>query len=88
MQSIATMTAHAPYPIGTPGVPWGKAEVATWLSQQTRKRSYEADVLRVIDAMRPRFDVMQYGRLDFDPDRYPLYAVKIRSTVPLRAAHR
>jgi len=40
---------HAPYPIGTPGLPWGDAEVATWRSRQTIKRSYEADVLRVIE---------------------------------------
>ena len=71
-------TTPAPYPIGTPGVPWGAAEVAAWLSRQTRQRSYEADVLSVIERLRSRFDVVQYGRLDYGPDSYPLFAIKSR----------
>lgn len=66
------------YPIGTPGMPWGAAEVSAWLSRQTRQRSYEADVLSVIEALRSRFDVMPYGRLDYHPDSYPLLAIKSR----------
>src|SRR5882757_8820132 len=79
------MTTHAPYPIGTPGLPWGVAEVATWLSRQTVKRSYETDVLRVIETLRSRFDVVQYGHLDYHPDKYPLFAIKSsdwRSSLP------
>jgi len=71
-----TTTTHAPYPIGTPGVPWGQAEVATWLSRQIFRRSYEADVLRVIETLRSGYDVVQYGRLDYHPDKYPLFAIK------------
>jgi hypothetical protein len=70
------MTVQARYPIGTPGTPWGPAEVATWLSLQTHKRSYEADVLSKIEGLRSRFDVVQYGRLDYHPDSYPLMAIK------------
>jgi hypothetical protein len=79
------LRTHAPYPIGTPGVPWGKAEVASWLSRQTVKRSYESDVLSVIETLRSRYEVVQYGRLDYHPDRYPLFAIKSRgwrSTLP------
>jgi hypothetical protein len=72
------MTTQAPYPIGTPGVPWGAAEVADWRSRQTVRRSYEADVLRVIEALRARFDVVEYGRLDYAPDHYPLFAIRSR----------
>ena len=72
------MTHQTPYPIGTPGQPWGPAEVAAWRSLQTRKRSYEADVLSVIERLRPRFDVVQYGRLDYPPDSYPLFAIRSR----------
>jgi hypothetical protein len=72
------MTTQTPYPIGTPGLPWGEAEVTTWLSRQTIKRSYETDVLRVIDALRSRYDVVQYGHLDYDRDKYPLFAIKSR----------
>jgi hypothetical protein len=65
--------------IGTPGIPWGEAEIAAWRSQQTIKRSYESDVLRVIDTLRSRYDVVQYGELDHQPARYPLLALKSRS---------
>lgn len=72
------MTNHAPFPIGTPGLPWGEAEVAAWLSRQTVKRSYRTDVLDVIDNLSSRHDVIRYGRLDHDPDKYPLFAIKSR----------
>jgi hypothetical protein len=72
------MTPVTPYPVGTPGHPWGKAEVAAWLERQTVKRHYETDVLFAIDRLRSRFDVVQYGRLDYDPGRYGLYAIKSR----------
>ena len=72
------MTLHVPYPIGTPGHAWGAAEVSAWRSRQTRKRSYAADVLDVVERLRARFDVVQYGQLDDDPDSYPLFAIKSR----------
>ncbi|HZH44447.1 MAG TPA: M14 family metallocarboxypeptidase [Lysobacter sp.] len=68
----------ASYPIGTPGRPWGAAEKAEWRSRQTRKRSYADDVLSVIERLRARFDVVQYGHLDYPPDAYPLYAIRSR----------
>ena len=46
--------------IGTPGTPWGDAEVAAWRDGLSRKRSYATDVLQRIDAMRTRFDVIQF----------------------------
>ena len=70
--------ASAPYPIGTPGVPWGREERADWLSRQTRRRSYQDDVLSVLEGLRSRFDVESYGRLDYAPDRYPLMAIRSR----------
>ena len=69
---------QAPYPIGTPGQPWGDAEKAQWLSRQTRQRSYATDVLSVIEGLRERFDVIDYGRIDYAPDRYPLFAIRNR----------
>lgn len=66
------------YPIGTPGKPWGPAEVATWRSRQTKQRDFRDDVLRAIDALRDRFDVSEYGSLDYDGERFPLLAVRGR----------
>lgn len=66
------------YPIGTPGQPWGDAEKADWLACQRRQRSHADEVLNAIGRLRPRFDVVQYGTLDYPPDRYPLVALKSR----------
>jgi hypothetical protein len=70
------MSTQSPYSIGTPGRPWGEAEVALWLSRQPIRRSYKADVLGVIDTFRARFDVSEYGHIDYAPDSYPLFAIR------------
>lgn len=72
------MSSQNPYPIGTPGVAWGDAERATWLARQSAKRSYADDVLSRIESLRSRFDVIEYGRLDYHADKYPLLAIKSR----------
>lgn len=72
------MTHPRFYPIGTPGQPWRPAEVFEWRSRQIRRRSYEADVASAIDGLRARFDVVEYGQLDYAPDRYPLFAIRSR----------
>jgi hypothetical protein len=68
---------RAPYPIGIAGQPWGGAEKAAWRARQVRQRSYAGDVVAAIDGFRGRFDVIQYGELDYGPDgRFPLFAVR------------
>ncbi|MFC4821623.1 M14 family metallopeptidase [Dokdonella ginsengisoli] len=67
-----------PYPIGTPGTAWGEAEKAEWRSRQLRRRSYADDVLSPIERLRERFEVTQYGQLDYAPDSYPLFAIRSR----------
>ena len=71
-------TAPDPYPIGTPGTPWGDEERAEWLSQQSRQRSYESEVLSVIERLKSDFDVEEYGCLEYGSDRYPLMAIRSR----------
>lgn len=72
------MTTPTPYPIGIPGQPWGAAERATWRARQIRQRSYADDVVSRIERLRSDFDVLQYGQLDYPPDRYPLFALQSR----------
>ena len=72
------MTTEAFYPIGLPGQAWGPAEVATWRARQLPLRSYATDVVQAIDRLRERFDVVEYGQLDYPPDSYPLFALKSR----------
>ena len=66
------------YPIGSPGQPWGDAERAQWLAGQRKQRSHANDVLSAIDRLRDRFDVVEYGRLDYAGETYPLLALKSR----------
>ncbi|MGX9719568.1 M14 family metallopeptidase [Stenotrophomonas acidaminiphila] len=66
------------YPIGTPGQPWGAAERAQWLARQHVQRSHAVEVLARIDALRDRFEVAQYGQLDYPSGQYPLLAIRSR----------
>ena len=52
--------------------------MSAWLARQAIKRSYEADVCKAVHAFQDRFDIVQYGRLDHDPGRYPLFALRTR----------
>lgn len=67
------------YPIGTPGQAWGAQERAQWLARQAVQRSHADEVLARIDALRDRFDVAQYGQLDYPSGQYPLLAIRSRN---------
>ena len=71
-----------PYPIGTPGTPWGTAEKSAWLARQVRRRSYDDEVVAPLKANVPsRGELFDYGVLDYtrlDLPRYPLHAVRSR----------
>ena len=58
--------------------PWAANERATWLASRVKSRSYADEVLRKIDALRERFDVAEYGQIDYSGERYPLLALKTR----------
>jgi hypothetical protein len=70
--------AFTSYRIGTPGVAWGAPERAKWLTQQRKLRSHSDDVVTRIESLAGRFDVQEYGRLDYPPDRYRLLALRSR----------
>jgi hypothetical protein len=69
----------ASYPIGSPGIAWGEAERAQWLARQTRQRSYVSDVVNAIERLSTRFDVMEYGGLDYPPEHFRLLALRNRN---------
>jgi hypothetical protein len=72
--------SHPAYPVGVAGQPWSAAEKAAWRARQVKRRSYADDVLSAIDGFRDRFDVAQYGELDYGADgRFPLFAVRDRA---------
>ena len=67
------------YDIGTPGQPWGEAEKREWRARQRKQRDYRENVLTRIEALRERFDVVEYGALDCDADGlFPLLALRSR----------
>lgn len=72
------MTETAFYPIGTPGQAWGPAEFDVWRARQVRHRRYADDVVSVIDRLRDRFDVEQYGEVVYGDERHPLFAIRSR----------
>ena len=57
---------------------WGAAERAQWLSRQRKLRSFADDVVTRIERLAARFDVQEYGQLDYPPDHYPLLALRSR----------
>ncbi len=72
------MTGHAKtYPIGTPGLPWGPAELDLWRAGQKRHRSYADDVLGPLARLAARFEVLPYGEVAYAGERYPLQAIRV-----------
>lgn len=67
------------YGIGTPGEPWGDAEKQLWFLSQSVQRSYRDDVIATVDRLDDTFEVIRYGALPIEPERYPLKAVKVAS---------
>ena len=74
------------YPIGTPGLPWGAAELAQWRARQRRQRSYAEDVQRRVEALRHRFDVQLYGTVTYADERFELLCVRSRNWARNRPA--
>ncbi len=76
------MTATAFYPVGTPGTPWGESERSQWRARQSRRRSYNDDVVVRIEALSDRFYVEAYGQLDYAGEALTLYAVRSQNWDP------
>ena len=66
------------YPIGLTGRPWGEQERDQWRARQSRRRSYEQDVVRRVRALSDRFEKIPYGQLEYGDDVYTLYALRTR----------
>lgn len=73
------MSSSHRYPIGTPGQTWSDKEKAAWLEQVTIKRSYQDEVVTKLTPLGERFDLLQYGALSYDSEKYPLFALKTRN---------
>lgn len=76
------MKDEIPYSIGTKNQKWAAAERQQWLALQTIKRSYKEQVLEPLSLLAERFEIEQYSALSYNPERYPLLAVKSRNQHP------
>lgn len=76
------MTRVPFYPIGTPGRPWGAAELDQWRSSQSQQRRYQEDVVPRIAALASSFETLVYGQLDYAGEHYDLFALRNGSPDP------
>ncbi|PHQ94334.1 MAG: carbonate dehydratase [Pseudoalteromonas sp.] len=56
---------NSSYPIGTPGEKWNNNNKIQWLEAQKIKRSYQQDVVTLIDELKSTLEVQQYGELNY-----------------------
>lgn len=88
IQTTSPTAPAGPYPIGTPGTPWGAAEKTAWLARQHVRRSYAAEVVGPLREHLPASaELFQYGETDYARlglGSYPLYAVRSRAWLPDR----
>lgn len=70
------MTSDTFYPIGTPGQPWGPVEKAAWRARQRVQRSYRDEVLTAFALLRQRWELLEYGQLEYAAERFPLIALR------------
>ena len=62
--------------------PWGEKEKKEWLNDQVIKRSYPEEVVSQIQNLKDQFEVIQYGALSYNPEKYPLFILKNLSFDP------
>jgi len=55
---------------------WQQAEKENWYKQQKIQRSYQDEVVSQIQELKASFEVVQYGVLSENPDRYPLFLIR------------
>ncbi|MEC7947469.1 MAG: M14 family metallocarboxypeptidase [Myxococcota bacterium] len=75
---------HRPYDIGTPGSPWGMSERKAWLDRQQKQRDFYTDVERPVRQLNGRFQIVQYGNVDYGVGSWPLLGLRTRRWNPDR----
>ncbi len=58
---------------------WGQKERENWFAEQSNKRSYLGEVVPKINLLKNNFEIIQYGALSLDPQKYPLFLVKSKN---------
>ncbi|WP_213608562.1 M14 family metallocarboxypeptidase [Pseudoalteromonas sp.] len=76
---------NSSYPIGTAGEKWNNNNKTQWLEAQKIKRSYQQEVVTLIDELKSTLEVQRYGELGYATGSYPLYALKTANFAPSKA---
>jgi len=63
---------------------WQQAEKQNWYKQQGIKRSYQDEVVGKIQNLQADFEIVQYGALTENPERYPLFIVRSKNFDPAK----
>lgn len=58
---------------------WQQVDKEAWYKEQTIKRSYQDEVVRKIEQLKSDFQVIQYGALSLNPERYPLFLIRSKN---------
>lgn len=60
-------------------IPWNETQKENWLKEQKIQRSYKDEVLSKIEKLKSLHDVINYGALSYDREKYPVYLVKTKN---------
>ncbi|MBC7457741.1 MAG: M14 family metallocarboxypeptidase [Bdellovibrionaceae bacterium] len=55
---------------------WQQVEKVNWFKQQKIQRSYQDNVVDEIQKLKSKFEIIQYGALSLDKNRYPLFLIR------------
>lgn len=64
--------------------PWGQEEKEAWFKAQKIQRSYQNEVVSKIEKLKTSFDVVQYGALSLDKNKYPVFLIKTKNFDPFK----
>jgi len=59
--------------------PWTQVDKDQWFKEQSIKRSYKDQVVSKIEDLKSDFDVVQYGALTLNPEKYSLFLVRSKN---------
>ena len=62
--------------------------MADWYGSRSVVRSYHDEVVSKLAPLRDNFDLIKYGALSADPQKYPLWAAKTRAWSAENSSHR
>ncbi|MCB9073148.1 MAG: M14 family metallocarboxypeptidase [Bdellovibrionaceae bacterium] len=63
---------------------WGQIEKENWFHEQKIQRSYQDEVVSKIQSLNKNYDVISYGALSVNPERYPLFLIRSKNFTPTK----